>query len=133
MRGEPAAKEVEALLRDPAAECGITAINLGEALDVLARVMAVPIEEVEEKLRWLIVGGLVVIEVDEAIGLEAGRLHAEHYHRTKRPLSMADCVALAAASLRGEPLATSDPALVATAAEIGCAILPLPDARGVRA
>lgn len=107
-------------------------MNLGEVLDVLTRVMGVPAEEVEEKIRWLIVGGLRVVEVDEATGLEAGRLHAVHYDRRVRPLSMADCVALAVAANRGEALATSDPAIVATAAEIGCAIVPLPDARGRR-
>lgn len=94
--------------------------------------MGWPADEVEEKLRWLILGGLAVVAVDEAIGLAAGHLHAAHYHRTRRPLSFADCVALAAASIRAEALATSDPALVATAAEIGCATIPLPDARGLR-
>lgn len=121
------------MLRDPAAPCSITAVNLGESLDVLTRVMGIPLDDVEEKLRWLVVGGLEVIAVDEAIGLEAGRLHAEHYHRTKRPLSLADCVALASASLRAEPLATSDPALLATATEVGCPTHPLPDSHGNRA
>lgn len=132
LRGEPGALEVEALLRDPSTACSITAIIRGEALDVLTRVMGIPLDEVEEKLRWLIVGGLAVVGIDEAIGLEAGRLHAEHYNRTRRPLTLADCAALAAASLRDEPLATSDPALIITAAEIGCATHPLPDTGGIR-
>jgi PIN domain nuclease of toxin-antitoxin system len=110
----------------------VTAVNLGESLDVLSRHMGWPLDEVEEKLRWLIFGGLEVIEIDEQIGLEAGRLHAVHYHRTQRPLSLADCIALAAAAIRAEPLATADPALVATAAEISCAVVQLPDARGLR-
>ncbi len=120
------------MLRDRSAACAVTAVNLGETLDVMIRHMGRAADEVEEKLRWLMLGGLGVIDVDERIGLEAGRLHAEHYHRTRRPLSFADCVALAAASIRSEPLATSDSAIVATAADIGCAVIPLPDARGVR-
>jgi hypothetical protein len=48
LRGEPAAAEVEALLRDGSTACSITAINLGEALDVLTRVMGIPLDEVDE-------------------------------------------------------------------------------------
>lgn len=119
-------------MRDGSAACAVTAVNLGETLDVLTRHMGWPVHEVEEKLRWLMLGGLAVIDVNDTIGLEAGRLHAGHYHRTRRPLSFADCVALAAASIRSEPLATSDPAIVSTAIDIGCAVIRLPDARGHR-
>ena len=110
----------------------MTAVNLGETFDVLVRHMGWPPDEVEEKLRWLVLGGLVVVDVNEAIGVQAGHLHAQHYHRTERPLSFADCVALAAATTLSVALATSDPALVATARDIGCPVTPLPDARGNR-
>jgi rRNA-processing protein FCF1 len=39
-------------------------------------------------------------------------LRARHYHRTRRAVSMADCVAAAATRLRDDALATSDPLLL---------------------
>lgn len=108
----------------------MSAVNLAEVLDVLVRLQGWPADDVEEKLHWLTLGGLQVVEVDAAVALSAGRLHARHYHRSKRPLSLADCIALGTALTRGERLATSDPALLAAAAEEGCRVVPLPDARG---
>jgi predicted nucleic acid-binding protein len=110
----------------------VGALNLAEALDVLVRLQGWLVDEVEEKLRWLILGGLEVVSVDAAIALSAGRLHARHYHRTRRPVSLADCTALATAIARQERLATSDPALLAAARDEGCPVVPLPDARGNR-
>jgi len=110
----------------------ISAVNVAETLDVLVRHQAWPVDDVEEKLRWLTIGGLAVVPVDEAIALDAGRLHAEHYHRSRRPISLADCMALATARSLGMQLGTSDPHLTATADEIGLPVLRLPDARGRR-
>ena len=132
LTGEPAAPEVEALLRDAVDRPSISAINLAEVLDVLVRHQGWPAGEVEEKLRWLTLGGLEVVAVDEPVGLSAGRLHAHHYHRTRRPLSLADCAALATALSLGQRLATSDPALLVAAGDEGCRVIALPDARGRR-
>jgi PIN domain nuclease of toxin-antitoxin system len=110
----------------------ISAINLAEVLDVLVRHQGWPAEEVEEKFRWLTLGGLQVIAVDEPVGLTAGRLHADNYDRRRRPLSLADCAALATALARGQRLATSDPALIAAARSEGCAVIALQDSRGQR-
>jgi PIN domain nuclease of toxin-antitoxin system len=120
------------LLRDRVDPPRISAINLAEVLDVLARHQGWPAGEVEEKLRWLSLGGLQVVAVDEPVGLWAGRLHADHYDRARRPLSLADCAALATALARGQRLATSDPALIAAARAEGCAVVALPDTRGQR-
>lgn len=133
LTGEPAAVEVEALLRDRNDAACISAVNVSEVLDVLVRHQGWPADEVEEKVRWLTVGGLQVVAVDEAVGLLAGRLHARHYHRTRRPLSLADCMALATSLSLGQRLATSDPALLAAAADEGCPFTALLDARGRRA
>ena len=132
LTGEPAAAEVEALLRDAVDPPRISAINLAEVLDVLVRHQGWPADEIDEKLRWLMLGGLGIVAVDESIGLSAGRLHARHYHRTRRPLSLADCVALASALGSGVRLATSDPALIAAAVDEGCPVMALADARGRR-
>jgi uncharacterized protein with PIN domain len=132
LTGEPAAPEVEVLLRDTQDPPQISAVNLAEVLDVLVRHQGWPVDEVAEKLRWLTVGGLQVTPVDEPTGLRAGELHARHYHRSRRPVSLADCVALATALLLDQRLATSDPALIAAAGDESCSVLALPDARGHR-
>jgi uncharacterized protein with PIN domain len=130
--GEPAAREVEALLRNAADAPRVSAVNLAEILDVLIRHQGWPAADVEEKLRWLTLGGLEVVVLDERIALSAGRIHARHYHRTRRPLSLADCTALASALALGQRLATSDPALMAAAADEGCETIALLDSRGRR-
>ena len=133
LTGEPAAVEVEALLRDRDDAACISAVNVSEVLDVLIRHQGWLPDGIEEKVRWLTLGGLQIVAADEAVGLLAGRLHARHYHRTRRPLSLADCIALATAMSLGQRLATSDPALLAGAAEEGCRYTALVDARGQRA
>ena len=80
----------------------------------------------------LTLGGLRIVPVDEAIAVRAARLRVRHYNRTRRPVSMADCLALATALYRSQPLATSDPALAAAATDEGCRVVALPDSRGVR-
>ena len=77
-------------------------------------------------------GGLQVAPIDASIGIAAGELHARHYDRKTSTLSMADCVALATAAALGEPLATSDPPLVAAAHAEGVATIPLPGTSGRR-
>ena len=130
--GEPAAAEVAALFRGPGPSVSISAMNVAEVVDVLVRVMGRTYEAVSEKLDWLSAGGLVVVPVDESIGRSAGRIHARRYHRRDRPLSMADCIALATALTHRQPIATSDPPLAAAAAAEGCDVVPLPDSQGRR-
>jgi PIN domain nuclease of toxin-antitoxin system len=113
------------LLRDTVDPPRITAVNIAEVLDVLVRHQGWSIDEVSEKVSWLVVGGLEVLAVDEAIGLRAGELHARHYHRTKRPLSLADCVALSMCLVLDQRLATADAALLTAAQEEGCTVVVL--------
>lgn len=101
-------------------------------MDVLVRHRGFGVDAIREKLTWLEVGGLEVVAVDERTGLLAGELHARHYHRAKRAVSMADCLALATARLLGERLATSDAPLAEIARAEGCEVISLPDARGRR-
>jgi predicted nucleic acid-binding protein len=101
-------------------------------LDVLVRLQAWPVDDVIEKIDWLQAGGLEVVAAGAEIGLQAGRLHARLYHRSKCPLSLADCAALATAQALDQSLATSDPALAMAARGEGVRIVPLPDRRGIR-
>ena len=123
---------MEALLRDRSDAVRISALNAGEVLDVLVRHRSIPAEDVRERLSWLGLGGLEVVPVVEAVGLTAGELHARHYDRSARPVSLADCVALATALRLSDRLATSDPPLAQIARAQGCEVIALPDVRGRR-
>ena len=118
------------MLRDPRDRSLISAVNVAEVIDVLVRLRARTVPEVAEKLDWLAAGGLEVVSVDESVGRTAGRIRAEHYDRRRRPISPADCVALATARARDEPLATSDPVLIEVARAEGADVVGLPDSRG---
>jgi len=130
--GEPAAGEVEALLRGGDGPPRISAANVAEIIDVLVRFRSQGIEPVEERLDWLIAGGLEVTAVDDGIARRAGAVRARHYHARQRPISLADCLALATALVLDDVLATSDPHLLDTATAEGCRVRALPDSRGVK-
>lgn len=132
LAGEPAAIEVRDLLRGSEPRPSISAMNWAEALDVAARAQGWGVAPTTARMDWLLAGGLRVIPVDERIGRASGLVRAEHYHRRDRKLSLADCTALATAQALGQPLATSDPAIAATAATIGVTVVPLPDSTGRR-
>jgi uncharacterized protein with PIN domain len=127
--GEPAAAPVAAILRDPDRSL-LSAVNLAEVVDVLVRMRARPFDEVAEKLDWLAVGGLETVAADESVGRKAGRIRAEHYDRRLRPISLADCVALATAQALDEPLVTSDPVLIGVARSEGREVVGLPNSAG---
>jgi predicted nucleic acid-binding protein len=64
--------------------------------------------------------------------MQAGRIRARRYHRQRAAVSLADCVAAAAALATDSPLATSDPALVEVLRSEGGKVHPLPDSKGRR-
>lgn len=129
---EPAAADVERELRDPTRPARISALNLAEVVDVMARIYHRSPAETMDALILLESGGLQIAVIDTDIGTSAGKLHARHYDRKTSPLSMADCVALATAAALGEPLATSDPPLAAVADAEGVTVIALLDAKGRR-
>lgn len=108
----------------------ISAVNLAEVVDWLARLGGRPPDSVGDRIDWLIAGGLEV----EPVGLRASRLaaslRARHYHRTNMPLSLADCFCLAAAMTLESELATTDPHLAQIARDVGLAVIALPDSTG---
>ena len=104
LKNEPAAEEVQPLLQSGNAR--LTAVGLAEVLDHLVRLVGVDEEDATLDLAQL--GLLDAIPVSPAIGANAGRLRARHYHRIRRPVSLADCIAAETARARAEPLATSD-------------------------
>jgi PIN domain nuclease of toxin-antitoxin system len=122
LRDEPGAASVAGLLT--AREAALTAVGLGEVFDQLVRVAGGDEEEVALDLAEL--GLLDALGVDAALGAAAGRLRARHYHRTRRPVSMADCVVAETGRALARPVATSDPHLlgVCHAEDIGVIVLP---------
>jgi uncharacterized protein with PIN domain len=127
---EPAASHVEALLRDATSPPRVGAANLGEVVDVLARTRGRTSDEISRHIDLLVAAGLEIIKVDEGIARVAGRIRAARYRRVDRPLSLADCLALATAAWLDDRLATSDPALARTAREEGREVIGLPDSAG---
>jgi PIN domain nuclease of toxin-antitoxin system len=127
---ETAAGAVEAILRDSKDEAAIGAANIAEAIDVLVRVHGHPLDAVDERVGWLLVSPLTVIDADERIGRLAGRLRATHYDRKERPISLGDCLCLATALATGHRIATADSALAAVAHAEGVELIGLPDSGG---
>ncbi len=108
LRDEPAAAQVVPLL--DRADCLATSVGVAEVMDVMIRV-----DGASEDEAALILAQLPLLEpvaVDAALAAAAGRLRARHYHRVRRTVSMADCIAAGAADKLGRPLATADPHLL---------------------
>jgi PIN domain nuclease of toxin-antitoxin system len=129
---EPAAEDVESLLEAPDAAPKLSAINLGEVVDRIVRLRRMSFDDVIERLTWLAAGGLEIADADLEIGAVAGFLRARHYRRRNQDISIADCYALATASVLEESLATSDQAVAAVARYEEIELVPLPDSTGRR-
>jgi len=128
LRGEPCAGDVAELLRGRTV---LTAANAGEVLDQLVRVYRRDPDDVHGDLALLANAGMDIVGVSADQGLAAGRLRARHYHRERRAVSLADCIAAAAALELQRALATSDPALAALVRAEGGQVHALADSHGV--
>lgn len=127
LRDEYAADAVAELLRAPTM---LTAVNATEVLDQLVRVYDRDPDDVHADLVMLAQTGMDLIDVSANVGLLAGRLRARHYRRAQAPVSLADCVAAAAALTVKKPLATADPQLATMLRAEGGTVHPLPDTTG---
>lgn len=127
LRDEPAAQSVEELLATPTM---LTAVNATEVFDQLVRVYHRDPDDVHADLAMLAHTGVELAAVSADVGLLAGRLRARHYHRERMPVSLADCVAAAAALDRGWSLATADPPLADLVRAEGGKVHALPDSAG---
>ncbi|OBH20930.1 type II toxin-antitoxin system VapC family toxin [Mycolicibacter terrae] len=127
LRDEPAAGAVAELLAGPTL---LSAVNAAEVLDQLVRVYGRDADDVHADLALLAHTGMQLDAVSAEIGMLAGRLRARHYHRVRMPVSLADCVAAAAALSANRPLATADPPLAQLVRAEGGEVRALPDSRG---
>lgn len=120
---EPAAGDVEALLRG--GEAAVTAVNLAEALDVLQRGEGISRSRLDELIAPLISDRIRLIAIEYQIAAAAADIRARHYHRVRAPLSLADCLLLAAAG-HGDTVATADEPLITAAEAEGIEVKRLP-------
>lgn len=119
---EPAADEVARILRG--GDAAVTSVNYGETLDQLVRARRMPEPRVRSVLEPLLDGPLGRVDVGFGIVGKAVRLRAAHYHRERSPLSLADCICVAAAGPSGA-VATADAAILAMAESEGIATVRL--------
>jgi uncharacterized protein with PIN domain len=130
LRDEPAADEVETILRR--GEAAMSAVNLAEALDVLQRVDGVDRARLDALTGPLIRESLALLAVEERTARDGADIHARRYHRTRAPLSLADCLLLAAARGAQAVVATADRPLASAARAEEIEVAALPDSRGRR-
>jgi PIN domain nuclease of toxin-antitoxin system len=111
LRG-PATQQVRAILRE--GDAAVATANLAEVLDVSQRVRGVPIPRAIEILEPLLDGPLTVVPLDFTVARRAAEIRARHYHRSSRPISLADAVLIGSATV-GDRVATADPDVLAVA------------------
>lgn len=128
LKGERAASEVRPLLG--LADTSLTAVGVAEVLDHLVRLAGADEEDAALDLAQL--GLLDGLAVDSTLGAGAGRLRARHYHRTRRPVSLADCIAAEVARARRQPLASADAHLLDVCHAEGIAVTALTTSNGSR-
>jgi PIN domain nuclease of toxin-antitoxin system len=108
--GGPATAQVRVLLRE--GDTAVASANLAETLDVSRRLHGLSISRAMEILEPLLEGPIAVIPLDVAVARRAAEIRARHYHRSSRPLSLADAVLVASAG-HDDRVATADPHVLA--------------------
>lgn len=126
LKDEPAAEAVEEIADG---DGRLTSLGVGEVLDHLIRLIGVTEEDAVLDLAEL--GLLLPVTVDSTVAIGSGMLRAAHYHRTRRPVSLADCVVAEAARQAMVPVATSDSHLLDLCQEENIQVRPLPNSKGV--
>jgi uncharacterized protein with PIN domain len=127
---EPAAQAVAALLAESRGNSGVSAINAAEVVDTVARSQRADAGDVSSTIDLWIEDGLSVIPVDWTHACRAAALRAMHYYRSRMPLSLADCTAIALAEQLDATLVTSDPPMLRLAKEIGVDVHAVPNSNG---
>jgi predicted nucleic acid-binding protein len=124
LTGGPAAPPVRALLRE--GDVAVATANLAEALDVSQRVRGLPMTRAIETLEPLFERPLATVELDVPTAHRAAWIRAQHYHRSSRPISLADSILVASAS-QDDRIATADPDVLAVADAEGVPLMALPE------
>jgi predicted nucleic acid-binding protein len=107
------------------ANAAVATANLAEALDVSQRVYGLAIERAMAVLDPLFGRPLVTLPLDLEVARRAAEVRSAHYHRSSRPISLADAILLASAGAN-DRIATADPDVLAVARAEGLSTLRLP-------
>jgi PIN domain nuclease of toxin-antitoxin system len=127
---EPAANEVGELIATGGTI--IAAPNVAEAADRLGRIHGIAVQRTRAAVESLEQStNLRVQATDRAHAWRAAELRVKHYHRTRRPLSLGDCLLLAMATEENR-VATADPHVLTTAKEEQLGWVALADSLGRR-
>jgi predicted nucleic acid-binding protein len=110
--GGPPTREVRSILRE--GDAGVATANLVEVLDVSQRVYGVPTSRTLETIEPLLEGPLTAVVLGFSVARRAADIRARHYHRSSRPISLADAVLIGSAE-SGDRIATADPDVLAVA------------------
>lgn len=121
--GESAGPAVEEILRR--GEAKMATLNLSEALDQLERRAMVPAEEIVATVEPLLAAAVELVPLDASVAWRAASLRATRYHRSRAPLSLADCVLLASAQ-SADVVATADRPVLRAAEDMGLGAVALP-------
>jgi PIN domain nuclease of toxin-antitoxin system len=119
----PATQQVRSILRH--GDAAVATANLAEVLDVSARVHGVPIHRAAEILAPLLEGPVTTIPLDFAGARRAAEIRARHYHRSSRPISLADAVLIGSARPE-DRIATADRDVLAVAKAEKLDVVALP-------
>jgi PIN domain nuclease of toxin-antitoxin system len=127
---EPAAEVVTPLLSASLTESAMAAVSAAEVVDVVGRTADARPEHVAAAVGLWVEGGLDVVSVDWPLARRAGGLRATNYHRSRMPVTLADCAAIALAEQLDATLVTSDPPMLRLARKIGVSVHAVPDSKG---
>jgi PIN domain nuclease of toxin-antitoxin system len=130
LAAEPAASEVGQLIAGE--QVAVPAPNLAEAIDRLGRVHGIALARTRDAIELLEQSAdLRVRPIERVNAWRAAQLRIKHYHRTRCPLSLGDCLLLATMGEQ-DTVATADPCVLATAERERLAWIALPDSQGRR-
>jgi predicted nucleic acid-binding protein len=115
---------VRAIMRE--GDAAVATANLAETLDVAARRHGLTISDAMEIIDPLLEGPLTALALDAALAQRAAEIRAKHYHRSRRPISLADAV-LVASARPGDRIATADPDVLAVAKAEALGSIALPE------
>jgi PIN domain nuclease of toxin-antitoxin system len=128
MGEEPAAARVDSLIHK--GDCRVSVVNLAEAIDTAQRVHSLAVDEVRGVLDPIFIEDLLLVQPQRDHAWAVADIRSRYYHRSKCPLSLADCFLIAHALIDERAIATADPPLAEAARGEGIVVTPLPDRSG---
>ncbi len=116
------------MLADPGH--AICAVNAAEVVDTVSRARDQPARRVASAIQLWIEAGLRIVPLEWSRAVRAAELRSMHYHRTRCPVSLADCGAIALAEQLEVELVTSDAPMIRVARRLGIEVIAVPDSSG---